>query len=420
VSCSAVNPLSWGDCAAQVASSVAGDAFSAIAKAFGQAADAAVTWLWSQVSSASAVRLGGKGFSLEVGITAGIAVVVAVGLFVIQLATATLRRDPGALARAAKGLLVASVGGGVSIGVVELLLSATDQLSAGVVKVATGGSIEGLGHALLAAGAISASVQNPAGLILVSLGALVAVVVVWAALMVRKLLLVLTAVFAPLAFAGSLADVTVSWTRRWVETTVALVASKLILVLIFVVGLGMAVDGVGQAGSGPTQAVTQVVAGLLVLMLAGFAPWMALKMVHFVGDQAHHLHLLATTSVAGAERAYSAARKAEPLLAGGLAGGSGMALAARAGGRAPEGAAAAGKPPGATVPSTNGGPPDPEPRPSGPGSAGTAPGPPDQRSLGPTELSATPEAPPGPKTAEAPERAARPAPSPSPQARREL
>ena len=62
------------------------------------------------------------------------------------------------------------------------------------------------------------------------------------------------------------------WVRRWVEVTVALVVSKLVLVLIFVVGYFMLVQGVGQAGSGVSQQVTQVVAGAIVLALAGFAP----------------------------------------------------------------------------------------------------------------------------------------------------
>jgi hypothetical protein len=103
-----------------------------------------------------------------------------------------------------------------------------------------------------------------------------------------------------------------------VETTVALIVSKLILVLIFVVGLGMLVDGVGQAGSGGTQTVTQTIAGMLVLALAGFAPWVALKVVHFVGDQAHHLHLLASASTVGAARVYSVAQKAQPWVTGAL------------------------------------------------------------------------------------------------------
>src|SRR5579884_4299945 len=296
-------------CVTTVAKAVAGDAFGAIAAAFGRAADAAINWLWAQIGSATAVSLGGAGFGLEVGIVASIAGVVAVGLFVIQLATSTLRRDPGGLARAGKGLVVAFLGAGVAIGTLDAALRAVDDLSAGVVQVATGGSITQMGHTLLSAGAITAATANPAGILLLSLGALAAVVIVWAALMVRKVLIVVTAVFAPLAFAGSVADVTVSWARRWIETTAALVVAKLVLVVIFVVGLGMVSSGVGQA-----------VSGLLVLALAGLAPWMALRIVHFVGDQAQSLHLLATHSTAGAQRVYSAAQKARPWVAPALAG----------------------------------------------------------------------------------------------------
>jgi hypothetical protein len=305
-------PIEPWDCVGNVAKSVARDAFSSIAHDFGTAAAGAIDWLWSQIQSATAVSLHGRGFDLDIGIVATIAGTVAVGLFALQLIIGTVRRDPGALARAARGLVVAFIGGGASIAVVTLLLAAVDDLSAGVVQAATGGSIEQMGHDILTGASISAATQNPAGLMLLSLAALVSVVIVWAALVVRKILIIVTAVFAPLAFAGSLADITASWTRRWIETTVALVVSKLILVIIFVCGLGILVDGVGQAGSGTTQTITQVVSGMLVLALAGFAPWLALKLVHFVGDQTHHLHLLATTSTAGAQRAYSAAQKAQP------------------------------------------------------------------------------------------------------------
>lgn len=319
------NPV---DCVTGVAKSVASGAFASIARDFGKAADSAINWLWAQLGSATSVHLGGAGFSLDLGIVAAIAGTVAAGLFVIQLITAALRRDPGGLGRAVKGLLVAFLAGGAAIAVVNLLIGVTDDLSAGAVQAATGGFVEQMGHDILAGGAISAATANPDGMMLLSLAALAAVVVVWAALMVRKVLIVVTAVFAPLAFAGSMADITVAWTRRWVETTVALIVSKLILILIFVVGLGMVVDRVGQAGSGVTQTVTQTVSGMLVLALAGFAPWVALKVVHFVGDQTHHLHLLASSSSAGAARVYSAAQKAQPWVTGALASSSNGGVAA--------------------------------------------------------------------------------------------
>jgi len=83
--CEWYNPATYGQCAGDVAKSAAGDAFHAIAESFGQAADHAVNWLWVQMTAATAVHLGGRGFDLELGITAAIAGAVAVGLFSIQI-----------------------------------------------------------------------------------------------------------------------------------------------------------------------------------------------------------------------------------------------------------------------------------------------------------------------------------------------
>ena len=82
---------------------MAGDAFESIAQSFGHAAQDATSWLWEQLGPATAVSLGGAGFSTVLGMVAAIAATVAVGLFVLQVIQSALRRDPGGLARAVKG-----------------------------------------------------------------------------------------------------------------------------------------------------------------------------------------------------------------------------------------------------------------------------------------------------------------------------
>ena len=313
VSCA---PWDLTGCAGDVAKAAAGDAFSSIAHDFANMADSGTNWLWGQMGTATAVHLGGAGFSLDIGIVLAITATVALGLFLIQIMASVLRRDAGGLARAAKGLVVAFIGGGIAVAVTNLLLVAIDSLCNGVVQAATSSSLSDVGHSVLAKDAITSATANPAGLLLLSLAALLAVAIVWVALMVRKVLIVVSAVFAPLAFAGSLADITISWTRRWIETMAALILAKLVLVIIFVVGLGMLVDGVGQAGTGKTQVATQTVCGVLVLALAGFAPWLALKLVHFSGDQFHHLHAMAANSTAGIQRAAQAPQKMAAAAAG--------------------------------------------------------------------------------------------------------
>lgn len=330
MACSFTNPL---DCVSSAAKSVAGDAFSSIAQDFAKAADSTINWLWSQLSTATAVHLGGKAFDLDIGILAAISGVVAVGLFVVQVTASVLRRDPGGLGRAVKGLVVAFIAGGVAVAVTNLMLGAVDALSAGVVQVAMGTTLDQMGHRLLTAGAIL-NVGNPAGMFLLALVAIAASVIVWVALLVRKALIVVSAVFAPLAFAGSLADVTVAWTRRWIEVMAALIFSKLVLVMIFIVGWGI-LEGAGQAGTGGAQTVTQTATGLLILTLAGFAPWMALKLVHFGGDQFQRLHVLAGHATGGARAAAAAPQKVAAWTSRASNIGSGAASRAGAGAAVP-------------------------------------------------------------------------------------
>ena len=313
MACGLTDPVGCvGDVVGGAARSVADSAFSAIAHDFGDAADSVVNWLWRQISAATAVSLGGRGFAADMAITAAIAATVGLGIFVLQVAAAAVRHEPGGLARAGRGLLIAFVAGGVAIATVNVALEAVDALSAGVVQVATGGSISKMGGELLAPSALSQA-ANPAVTILLALVMVAASIVVWAALMVRKLLIIVAAVFAPIAFTGALSGVTSGWVRRWVETMIALVVSKLVLVIIFAIGLGVLTGGVGQssqsAAGGITQSLTQTITGALILVMAGLSPWMAIKLVHFAGDSLHTVHGQAASTAVGAQRVASAPQK---------------------------------------------------------------------------------------------------------------
>ena len=83
-------------------------------------------------------------------------------------------------------------------------------------RSAVGTDQAGLGRLVLGATATAGVVGTAGGggaapgVLLLALAILAAVVIVYSALVVRKVLIVVTAVFAPLAFAGSLADITVA------------------------------------------------------------------------------------------------------------------------------------------------------------------------------------------------------------------
>lgn len=328
--CSLTDPgACLSDLAGSAASSIADSAFNEIAKDFGTAAGDAVNWLWGQISGATAISLSGSAFTNDLAIVTTLAIVVATGLFLIQIIASVLRRDGGGLARGVKGLLVAFLGSVAAIAITILLLAAVDSLSAGFVEVATGDSMQQMGTAILTATSLTA-VTNPAAMLLLALIVLGAVVVVWGAMMVRKLLIIVAAVFAPLAFAGATADISTSWVRRWIEMMVALIVSKLILVIIFVIGLGVLTDGLGETtgtgGVSATQTITQTIIGALILLMGGFAPWLAIKLVHFGGDQFQAVHGHAQAATAGAQTVAAAPQKIQSFagrFGAGTSGGSG-------------------------------------------------------------------------------------------------
>jgi hypothetical protein len=288
------------------ASSAVDGAFSRVADSFSEVAMNATTWLWKQINDATTLNLQDPRLLREIGMTAAIAAVLCLGLFVIQVITSVMRREPGGLSRALSGLVISFVGSALAIAATRTLLGVVDALSAGYVQHALGTNVEGLGQKF--AFAQLATVQAPAATLLLSLAILIAVVLVWAAMMVRKMVLIIAAVLAPLAFAGATADITRAWVRRWIEFTCAMVVSKLLLVIILSIGLAV-FNGAGQDGSGGGQGATQLAAGSLILMMGGFAPWMAMRMFSFAGDTIHAAHASVGQATAGGHAVIAAPQK---------------------------------------------------------------------------------------------------------------
>ncbi len=312
--CNKLDPLCLGATVfGHVGASVASSVFSGIATAFGNTADSAINWLWGQLSSSTTVSLGGANFELDLGIVVSIAVVLCLGLFVIQLSVSALKRDAGGIGRALRGLVIATLACAITLATLNLLLAGVDQLCAGIVKIATGGTVATLGSKIIGDAVFTTAFASPATILILSLFAIVAVAIVWFALVIRKMLILITAIFAPIAFAGGVADLSRGWVRKWLEAMLALAFSKLILIIIFVIGLGV-LGGMGSAsGSSPLTSITGAITGLLILLVAGFSPWMALRLVHFTGDHMATMAQSASHASAGATTVVGAPQKVAQL-----------------------------------------------------------------------------------------------------------
>lgn len=330
--CSKLNPIcDVSNLIGSVGSHVADSVFKQVAQAFGSAAAKVTSWMWTVIAQTTEVNLSGGWFRSTFGITATLAGVTIVAIYVLELTKAALRREPGVVSRATVGVGAGLLGAVASIGVADALLSATDALSNGIVRTAGLGSLAKLGSKIAPAGAIT-GIAEPALILILGLGYLIASFFVWALFIARKAMIIVAAVFAPIAFSGAASHATSGWVRKWIEFTLAMIFSKLVVVIIFTLALSL----VGSPGKG-MAAVGALFSGLAMMVLACFAPWMLFRLVHFVGGDvmaAHHQGFQQSVGTAGAKpaaMARSAAGKVAGVVGGGAAGGASAGAAGHGG-----------------------------------------------------------------------------------------
>jgi hypothetical protein len=331
---------------AQAAASdyVLGGIAGAFVHAAAQLGELALTVL----GSATAVDLSAQWLRSNVAVLAAITLPVLVGLFVVQVVTSVLRREAGGLARAVVGVGKAVLGSALALAVTQLALTAVDEVCAAIASAA-GTSVAASAAQFFNFTTLATS-QAPGLQLIVGLLLCVGFLMLWGVLLFRKAALILIAVFAPVAFAGSVWDQTRVWTRRWLEIVAALVFSKLVIVVVFVVGAS-AFSGTGPSLTGADSAapvsrsLSDMLVGLLLLAIATFSPWLTWRFVHWSGMEAAsvmHQNVAANPVSRGAratgrQATYAAQHAAMTMVSGGAGAGSG---AARGGTAAASGTAA--------------------------------------------------------------------------------
>lgn len=263
--------------------------FDWLANAMGSAAAWMFETVWSAFDTTTLVDLTDPAYISVFNVLFGVAVFVTLLLFCLQLISGVVRRDPSALSRAALGAAKSVLGSFVIITITGVLLEITDQLSIGVVQ-ATGNTMEGMGDrvALLAGGLTAINVGSPGvGAILtifLSALAISGAAIVWFSLLIRKALLLVAIVFGPIALSGATWDAAKGWFTKWVSFVVALILSKLVLVVIFLV----AVTQVSAPIDADLASISDPIAGIVLMFIAAFAPYISYKFLSFVGFDMYH------------------------------------------------------------------------------------------------------------------------------------
>lgn len=336
-----VAPLSPACLPGQVAGTLAGAAattvLDALADSFARAVETVLDATFEAISTATTVDLTAAYVGRNLSVLASVGLVVIVGLFVIQVVTAALRREPAGLGRAITGAGAAVLGTAVAVAVIQSLLIAVDGIS-DTVATAAGTSIEDAARRLLDVTMLTGLMGGPgSGAVLVIVfGALyiVGAVLTLGTLLVREALIIVAVVVAPLAIAGGAARVTSGWVRRWVQVTLALIISKLAIVIVFVVAVGMLGGGTG---------IGALLSGLILILLACLAPWASFKFLDFAGTSlASEFHratngtTMAVMHQGGRATMNTVMRTVAPIV-GGPAGGAAAVATARPSGGGPAG-----------------------------------------------------------------------------------
>ena len=145
-------------------------------------------------------------------VTVEIGVLVCVAMLLFQVIVSALRQDSGGMGRGVRGVMIAMIGTFASFIICDSLLSTVDSMSTGAMQALAGTSAwSDLGNQVVNAQTLTGGALGSAAMLLCALIMLISSFVVWLALMVRKMLVIVGAAFAPIAFGGSPFDVTSSW-----------------------------------------------------------------------------------------------------------------------------------------------------------------------------------------------------------------
>ncbi|MDT3725434.1 ATP-binding protein [Streptomyces sp. DSM 41972] len=280
-----------------------------IAKSAGELAASAADLAAKAVNETTAIDLNAGWFRDNYQLLLPIGLALTVGIFCIQLMFAAWRRDERALAQAAFGTMTGVLFSFSAIAFTTVAITVVDALSDGlfqaantsvddairrVVKINQLGAMYGLGWGVPA---------------LVAFGCAIGAFLYWGVMVARKVGVLIMVALAVFAGAGGGWEVAKRWRRGWIEATATLVVSKLLMTVVFLIGVSAM--GKSDAGDG-LSALSDAMAGIVVMVLVLLCPYATYKFVHWASDGGGHddLH---RTGVAGMAIAAGAAKTAGSL-----------------------------------------------------------------------------------------------------------
>ncbi|MBA2312965.1 MAG: hypothetical protein H0V97_09235 [Actinobacteria bacterium] len=242
--------------------------------------------VFSFVDHSTTPNLGTDWFSERYRFMIGLAALILLPMLLIAAIRAVMNQDVSQLLRSFFVYLpVAILGTFVAVSLTQTLLAITDAMSAAVAEGIAGDAsqfLDAVGKGLGTAGTAAPAAPSFA----IFLGALFLILgsfFVWLELLVRSAAVTVSVFFLPLMLAGLVWPATSRWTRRLVETLVALILSKFVIVAVISLATAALADpGGGGFGS--------LMGGAALMLMASFSPVALLRLIPMVeGAATSHL-----------------------------------------------------------------------------------------------------------------------------------
>jgi type IV secretion system protein TrbL len=275
------------DFACEVKGAVVDAATAPVRYAANSAVDAVTSWVadtaqWivgkviSFIDTSTSPALNAGWFAERYQFMIGLAALVLLPMLLMATIRAVVTQDISQLFRSFfVHLPVAVLGTFTAVVVTNMLLSITDSLSEAVADGIAGDVSEifdSVGTTLGASGGVPGPGAPSFAIFFVSLLLILGSFFVWLELLVRSAAVTVSVFFLPMILAALVWPATAHWTRRMIETLVALILSKFVIVAV----ISLATAALAEPGGG---GFGSVMGGTALMLMAAFSPMVLLKLM---------------------------------------------------------------------------------------------------------------------------------------------
>ncbi|MFI0722628.1 ATP-binding protein [Streptomyces sp. NPDC021224] len=256
-----------------------------LAKSAGDLAASAADLAAKAVNETTAIDLNAPWFRDNYELLLPIGLILTVGTFCLQLMLAAWRRDERALAQAVIGTVTGVLFSFCAVAFTTVAITVVDALSNGLFQAADT-SIDDAIRRVVEVNELGAMFGLGWGVpALVALGMAIGAFMYWGVMVARKVGVLILVSLAVFAGSGGGWEAAKRWRRGWIEATATLVVSKLLMTVVFLIGVSAMGKSDPADGLG---ALSDAMAGLVVMVLVLLCPYATYKFVHWASEGGGH------------------------------------------------------------------------------------------------------------------------------------